>query len=882
MRLYVFFALLLALSTVQATTSNTTVEQRVQVTRNLTSMPLAFTENQGQWGEQALFRSNAGGATMWFTTEGAVYQFTRRVPVGQDPCDPDNAKSVSGYKQPDLQTAFDRGRQTSPSAPDIMAHEPDSVEQLVIKANFVGANPNPTVHGQDMMEYKCNYFIGNDPNEWHTDVSNYESIVLEEVYPGIDLKYYGNGRQMEYDFIVSPGADFAQIEIEYEGARSLYVNDAGELVVETEWNSVTEHRPIVFQVIGDKRQSIEGEYVLTDDNSFGFALSEEYDPQYPLIIDPMLSYSTFIGGSEDDFMDVRVGVDGSGNTVIAGGTYSTDFPTQGPLQGANAGSFDIFITKLNAAGDGLVFSTYLGGSSTEYGADVAIDSYGGICVTGSTESTDFPILNEYQSDQDGTDAFVSKLNSSGNSIIYSTYLGGLGEDWGTCIAADSAGNAFVTGTADLGFPTVNAYQSVLGGELDAFVTKFSPSGSVVYSTFLGGADYDRGYGIDIDDAGSVYIAGMTESDDFPTLNAYQSTYVGGPPEGWGEDDVFVTKLNASGSGLVYSTYLGGFGLDEAFGVAVDAQGHATVIGRTMATDFPIENPIQALHAGGSTMWPYDAFVTKIDATGSDLVYSTYLGGNDIESGNDVAVDDGGTAYVVGQTCSSDFPTQNPYQATYEGGQIDDPPIEWEIGDAFIAMIDPAGNELVYSTYLGGAVGDASTGIDLDANGYMHVSGFTASTGFPTVSPLFGTNSGGYHGYDAFVARFAPDPGPPTVVSTSPAQNELNVSVASDISVTFDADIDPASVDVTSFIVRGNWTGLYSGSYVVSPGETVTFNPDNDFPAGEVITVTLTTAITSGGIPMEAGYGWSFTVVALSGSGVFAEHSEWPVGEVVEE
>ncbi|NOY87926.1 MAG: hypothetical protein GXO93_00870, partial [FCB group bacterium] len=291
-----------------------TTPPTAMVTANIMSMPLAFTVNQGQWPDSVLYRANAGRATMWFTKSGAYYQFTRTISVGQDSRGPDmlngrqtpssvpDIRHQSDTRQedrpPDLQKIS--GRQTPSSAPD-MRHQPDSIETIMIKAHFVGSNPNPQMVGEQEMEYKCNYFLGNDPAKWRIDVPNYQAIVYKDVYDGIDLKYYGNGKQMEYDFLVSPGSDPSQIKISYEGAKSVSVNEAGELVVETAWGTVTEHRPVVYQLQDGVHKDIVGEYRLINDKTFGFRLSEDFDRTLPSFIDPTLVYSTYLGGSGDDW-----------------------------------------------------------------------------------------------------------------------------------------------------------------------------------------------------------------------------------------------------------------------------------------------------------------------------------------------------------------------------------------------------------------------------------------------------------------------------------------------------------------------------------------------------------------------------------------------------
>ena len=646
-------AVLFTLSVVlMTTTGSATTPQSVEVTRNLTSMPLAFTENRGQWDEQVSFRANAGGATMWFTKDGAVYQFTRTIPVGQDPRGPDGRQDG---KHPDLQDSV------IPAQAGIHSSEPDSIESIAIKASFVGANPNPQMVGADMMEYKCNYFIGNDPNEWHTDVPNYNAIVYEEIYSGIDLKYYGNGKQMEYDFIVEPGADYSQIEIQYEGAESISINDNGELVVEAKWGEVVEQRPVIYQIDNSSRIAVTGEYSLKGESSFGFELNN-YDPALPLVIDPVLSYSTYLGGSSDYDQGNSIAVDTSGAAYVTGYTYSTDFPTLNPYQGTLQGNSDVFVTKLSSSGNSLIYSTYLGGSFYDYGNGIAVDASGAAYVTGSTESTDYPTFNPYQGTYQGDiDVFVTKLSISGNSLIYSTYLGGSFWDDGNGISVDASGAVYVTGfTESTDFPTLNPYQGTLqGGSVDAFVTKLSSTGnSLIYSTYLGGDGYDHGKGIAVDASGMAYVTGLTFSTDFPTFNPYQGIYQG-------DRDAFVTKISSSGNSLVYSTYLGGDGYDFGYGIAVDAFWGAYVTGETNSTDFPTLNPFQGTNHGGQ-----DAFVTKLINSGDSLIYSTYLGGNYNDYGRDIAVDASGAAYVTGNTNSTDFPTLNPYQGTLQGGSVD--------------------------------------------------------------------------------------------------------------------------------------------------------------------------------------------------------------------
>ncbi|MDH3892262.1 MAG: SBBP repeat-containing protein [candidate division Zixibacteria bacterium] len=705
------------------------VDQSVTVTRNIASMPLAFTENRGQWDDRVLFRANASGAKMWFTTGGAYYQFTRRVPVGQDPRNPDeHSGRLNRVTLSAVEGQVSRSEGVTPSGVEGRPHQPDSIESIAIKTSFVGANPNPQMTGIDAMGYKCNYFIGNDPDEWHTDVPNFEAIIYEDIYPGIDLKYYGNGKQMEYDFIVSPGADVAQIRVQYEGAKSVTVNSRGDLIVETEWNTITEARPFVYQDDGATRRELAGMYVLLDDNTFGFELGHDYDPAIPVVIDPTIEYSSYLGGSADDTC-WAIAVDNSGMAVVTGGTYSSDFPIETPYQ-INQGDQDAFVTKLNSTGDGLIFSTYLGGGSVDRARAIAVDANGHAFVTGHTFSSDYPTENPFQTVQGEADVFVTQLNSSGNGLIYSTYLGASGWEYGNSIALDDSGHAFLTGnTLSSNFPTENPYQIDPGlNATDAFVTKLNSSGNgLIYSTYLGGSYIDYSWCIVVDDRGSAFVAGYTFSSDFPTKNPFQTDQ--------GERDVFVTKFNSTGDSLIYSTYLGSSGADVGAYIAVTDSGNIIVTGSTWSSDFPVQYPLH-LHRGY-----YDAFVTILSGAGDSLIYSTYLGGTDHDYVFGAAADGQGNAIVAGYTDSRNFPTLNPLQ-TDPGDNVN--------ADVYLTVLDGSGKGLLYSTYLGGGGRDRGHGLALDDSGNVYVTGSTDSPDFPTSDPYQTYQGGG----DGFVAKLS--------------------------------------------------------------------------------------------------------------------------------
>ena len=720
--------------------------------QSLNKMPLSFTKNMGQWDERVLFRANAGGATMWFTKEGVTYQFTRRIanPVGA-------ALAAARDSGQNAMTAGDReGRPYNPG--ERFSDERDSVEQLVLTAKFLGANPNPEIIAEGQMEYKCNYFLGNDPAKWHTDVPNYEAITLKDIYPGIDLKYSGDGTgQAAYEFIVAPGADIAQIKIAYEGAEATSLDSDGRLILKTKWGDMTaamkspadSPRPVGEG--SGVRAGLSGTACFSQlsEHTLGLAANGQSLAQANSGT-LALSYSTYLGGTSAD-QGYDIAVDGSGNAYVTGYTYSTDFPTLNPYDpGYDVNGYsDAFVTKLSSSGNSLIYSTYLGGESGDYGNGIAVDGSGNAYVTGETWSTDFPTLNPYQTFQGGEDAFVTKLSYTGNSLIYSTYLGGSGyeNNWPVgAIAVDGSGCAYVTGsTTSSNFPTLNPFQSTKQGGCDVFVTKLSIDGaSLIYSTYLGGNgaenDYGRG-GIAVDGSGNAYVTGTTSSSNFPTMNPYQATFQG-------MVDVFVTKFSIDGASLIYSTYLGGRGAERGLGIAVDRSGNAYVTGSTTSDNFPTFNPYQATFQG-----MVDVFVTKLSSTGASLIYSTYLGGSSYEDADaygsigSIAVDGSGNAYVTGTTGSTNFPSMNAYQATFQGGN------SYQPKDAFVTKFSVSGAHLVYSTYLGGGSDDQGYGIAVDGGGNAYVTGTTDSPDFPTVNPYQATGGG-----DAFVTKLTWTPG----------------------------------------------------------------------------------------------------------------------------
>jgi hypothetical protein len=635
----------------------------------------------------------------------------------------------------------------------------------VVRMRLAGANPRPQLAGLELLPGTSNYFIGSDPRQWRRDVPSYARVKYAGVYPGIDLVYYGNQRQLEYDLLVAPHADPRRITLAFDGVRALSLDADGNLILQTAGGEIAQHKPVIYQDIDGTRQKVDGRYVLRANHSVGFDI-DGYDTTEPLVIDPVLSYSTYLGGTGND-IGHAIAVDAAGNAYVTGVTTSTNFPgaSTSLIQSASTGSNDVFVTKLNPSGSALVYSTYLGGSNGEIGYAIAVDGAGNAYVTGETDSgtqtlssIPFPTVGAFDSTYNGGgDAFVTKINASGNALVYSTFLGGGGNERGYGIAVDSAGSAYVTGHTSSdnassggpagGFPTVGALQANNAslGNSDAFVTKFSAAGNaLVYSTYLGGNGSEfsiDGGAIAVDSDGNAYVGGTTRSSNFP--GASSSTIQPAWSGTTGRSDGFVVKLNAAGSALLYSTYLGGTTDDSVNGIAIDGARNAYVVGSTESpNNFPTASPLQAAKGGTG----FDAFVTKINAAGTALVYSTYLGGSDGENAYAVAVDASGNAFVSGWTASSNFPTVAPLQAAAAGS-----------GDAFISEVNAAGNALVYSTYFGAQSGtEHAYGIGLDGAGVAYVTGDTNSTNFPTASPLQATRSGSI-GTDAFVARIIGNP-----------------------------------------------------------------------------------------------------------------------------
>jgi hypothetical protein len=588
-------------------------------------------------------------------------------------------------------------------------------ETAAVTLRLLGANSAAKGEAVGRLPGVSNYLIGNDPTKWHVNVPTYGGVDYANVYPGIDLNYHGEQGQLEYDFVVRSGAYAGTISLQVQGAQSWSLDASGNLVLHTAAGDVVQKAPVAYQEINGVRRDVAARFVLRDHGTVGFAVGA-HNPALPLTIDPVLTYSTYLGGSDADY-GIAIAVDSAGSAYATGDTLSTNFPTVNPFETA-VGAYDVFVAKLNPAGNALVYSTYLGGSSFDFVNGIAVDATGNAYIAGDTNSNDFPAVGGFQGSLAGSyDAFVAKLNAAGNGLVYATYLGGSDFDAATSIALDSSDNAYVTGfTQSTNFPTLGAFQAMSGGgTADAFVAKMNAAGNaLVYSTYLGGSGEDHANRIAVDGSGNAFVAGYTKSTDFPIANPHQSQNQGGVTDGTG----FVAKLNRTGNGLIYSTYLD-FSGEQANALAVDGSGNAYVGTAISHPDVP---------------FPY-VVVYKLTPAGNALVYRAQ---SDAESVNGLALDSAGDAYLTGE-CGANFSTVNPFQSTEGGG-----------ADAYVAELNPAGSKFLNASYLGGGGEDVGNGIALDPSGNVYVVGNTASTDFPTRGALQAHYAGGAD--DAFVAK----------------------------------------------------------------------------------------------------------------------------------
>jgi hypothetical protein len=675
---------------------------------------------------------------------------------------------ISAYEK--LPLAFEANRGQAPADTRFVARGPGYQVQLaadavilslganaeqtaVVSMHFLGARSDARAHGEERLSSISNYFLGSSPSEQFADIPNYARVDFDDVYPGIGITYYGNQRQLEYDLVVAPGADASPAKLAVEGADDVAIDGEGNLKLRVGAQTMRMLRPTVYQEIDGKRTPISARFTLAGHNIVSIRTGA-YDHSRALTVDPTLVYSSYLGGSNDDHARA-IAVDGSGNVYLTGDTSSTDFPLLSAYQTSGGRTpRSAFVTKMNATGTALIYSTYLGDkSATNVGYGIAVDASGYAYVTGTTTGSAFPTTSgAYQTTStSGNNAFVSKLGPSGNTLSYSTYVRNAST---AAIALDGNGYVYVTGNAVAAFATTTgSYQptSHSSSGTNAFVLKLNTSATpAVYSTFIGGSSSDYGYGVAVDASGNAYIGGIAGSSDFPLANAYESAVNG--------TDGFIAKLNPQGSGLVYSTRLGGSNGDGVFAIALDASGSVYATGLTGSFDFPVSaNALQRSKGGPNysggfcigcrinyTTLP-NGFVTKLSPDGRSVVYSTYLGGNGSgqssygDYGAAIAVDSTGHAFVAGSIGST---TGFPLIGDLKTGQPDD------TTGLFVAKLSALGDAELFGTHIGWTIDDdavgtgASIGVAVDAKGDVY-STAAASGGGDLGGDSFLVSTGAY-------------------------------------------------------------------------------------------------------------------------------------------
>ena len=640
---------------------------------------------------------------------------------------------------------------------------------LTVRMKLVGQNPHPLIQGTGLQPGFTNYFHGNDPAKWHRSIPHFAKVKYAAVYPGIDLIYYGSGRQLEYDFQVQPSFDPSTIQIEFEGVNDVSLAPDGDLILVTSAGEIRHRRPIAYQRRGAVQEPVEARFVVRD-RRVGFEVGR-YDHTRELTIDPTLVWSSYLGGTGSD-QGNDVAIDGDGNVYITGFTQdgaliSEDENPQVPtLQPDPQKRFEGFVTKLTSSGT-VIYSTYFGGtppaSLSSQAVDdeahsIALDAMGNAYVVGYTFNNDFPILNGFQQTPRGAqEAYLVKLESSTGTLQFSSYLGGNQSDRAFGVAVDAPGNAYVAGsTLSPNFPVANAFQSRFGeGLRDAFLTKITVAGTVGFSTYLGGFGDEQAYDVALDSEGNIILTGYTTSLNFPTSHALLGNYRGGI------DDIFITKFNSTGNALVFSTFWGGSNSDNGVRLAVDKNNTIYITGATSSgLDFPLKNPAQIFNAG-----LYDAFLIKMHPDGQDVDFATFIGAEDTESGTGVAVDNNGFIHVSGFTRSLGFFAINAIGGFLRGLQ-----------DGFVMKIAPDASFVVYSSYLGGFGTEGATSIATDAAGNAYVTGFTTSlVDFPVTSNAFQPKNAGAQ--DGFVSKINADDVKTSVPIAFPGKGGTSTSTA---------------------------------------------------------------------------------------------------------
>ncbi|HTW59701.1 MAG TPA: SBBP repeat-containing protein [Terriglobales bacterium] len=849
-------------------------EQQNRVRAAMGALPLAFEANQGQSDPRVKYMARGNGYTLFLTGDEAV--FAVQSSLGS----PSTAASGKfGRSKFDAMRGHVAARGEEKSA--------------AIHMKLVGGKSNAEMVAGSELAGRINYYIGNNPAKWQQGVKQYSAVTYRGVYPGVNLAYHGQRPQLEFDFIVSPGASAAPIDLGFKGASGIATDADGNLVLKSAAGNVLLHKPVAYQEKDGQRQAVDVSFRRDGADQVGFAVGA-YDHSRELVIDPTLSYGTYLGGNNEDEV-FAIAFDSTNGIYVTGETKSTSgFP------GGNAPTnygFYAFVTKLNSSGT-LTYTTIFGGAKTsssvnnDSGLAVAADSSGNAYITGITSSTNLPIVGPAAQPTSGgggtctnlknsstpcTDAYAAKLNGTGG-VAWSTYIGGTNDDDGYAIALDSLGDVWVAGdTFSSSFypnnhATLVLYSNFNSGVVlnppadDGFVAELNPTGTAfLYSTYLGGKFSDQINGIAIDAHNNVFVAGETASTNFPTMNPYQS--------GCGSDglcnahsgtvyyDGFVTEITAGGGSLTYSTYIGGSSDDYAFAIALDSSGDAYITGETSNDDTYTTPAVPYPTTSGAFSTTYNssasnnAFVTEFDPAGSKLVYSTFLGGSTQDLGGGIAVDTFDDAYVTGMTASSNFPTtSNATQTTLKGTT-----------DAFVTQVLAGGANLGFSTYLGGTGSENATGsgavgtIVLDSSNNMWVGGSTNSTDFPaTGNAIEGSFGGG--AYDGFIAEISNNTSPTFNVSaTTPSSVSPGSSATSTVTLT-------ALFGYSQSVTLGcSVTGSGSPLPACSASSAFSTNPVTPTASGASSTLTITTTGSSAALSRKSNifYAMWLPIVGLS-------------------